>query len=91
LARSEGVAPKKLQENQITCKVDGSALRLANGSTVWAEVFGGGIGGLIARFRPGLEPQPQYMQRAIENWFGEHNATPVRVSRLYETGGEGGR
>jgi molybdopterin/thiamine biosynthesis adenylyltransferase len=57
---------------------------------VWAEVFGGGIGGLIARFRPGLEPQPQYIRRAIENWFCEQDAPPVGVSRSYETGGEGG-
>jgi len=56
---------------------------------VWAEVFGGGIGGLIARFRPGLEPPPQYMRRAIENWFGEQDGRPVRVGRSYETGGDG--
>lgn len=56
---------------------------------VWGEVFGGGIGGLIARFRPGIEPSPQYMRRAIENWFGEQNAPPVRAMRSYETGGDG--
>ena len=55
---------------------------------IWAEVFGG-IGGLIARFRPGVEPPPQYMRRAIENWFGEQNAQPVRATRSYETGGDG--
>lgn len=54
--------------------------------SLWAEVFGGGIGGLIARCRPGKEPPPQYMRRAIENWFGEQNATPVRATRNYETG-----
>lgn len=53
---------------------------------VWAEVFGGGIGGLIARCRPGVEPSPQHMRRAIENWFEEQNATPVRSRRGYETG-----
>lgn len=53
---------------------------------LWAEVFGGGIGGLIARCRPELEPPPQYMRRAIENWFAEQNAEPVRATRNYETG-----
>jgi hypothetical protein len=56
---------------------------------LWAEVFGGGIGGLIARCRPELEPPPQYMRRAIENWFEEQGAPPVRATRDYGTGGEG--
>jgi molybdopterin/thiamine biosynthesis adenylyltransferase len=53
---------------------------------VWAEVFGGGIGGLIARYRPGREPLPQYMRLAIENWFAEKDASPVRATRDYATG-----
>jgi len=56
---------------------------------MWAEVFGGGIGGLIARCRPGIEPAPQYMRRAIENWFGERGPPPVRSIRSYETGQDG--
>lgn len=55
---------------------------------IWAEVFGGGIGGLIARCRPGLEPSPQHMRRAIENWFGDQSTPPVRSTRSYETGGD---
>lgn len=55
---------------------------------VWAEVFGGGIGGLIGRCRPGLEPPLQYMRRAIENWFRDQNAPPVRARRSYATGGD---
>jgi sulfur-carrier protein adenylyltransferase/sulfurtransferase len=35
---------------------------------LWAEVFGGGFGGLIARHRPLLEPDPASMRRAIESW-----------------------
>jgi hypothetical protein len=50
---------------------------------VWGEVFGGGIGGLVARSRPGFEPSPQHMRRAIENWFAERDATPVRSGRGY--------
>jgi molybdopterin/thiamine biosynthesis adenylyltransferase len=56
---------------------------------VWGEVFAGGIGGLVARFRPGIEPPPQYIRRAIENWFGDQNAPPVRAGRSYATGGDG--
>lgn len=56
---------------------------------MWAEVFGGGIGGLIARCRPEREPPPQYMRHAIENWFGERAAPPVRSTRSYETGQDG--
>jgi molybdopterin/thiamine biosynthesis adenylyltransferase len=56
---------------------------------IWAEVFGGGIGGLIARSRPGIEPSPQYMRWAIENWFADKGATPVRSRRSYETGEDG--
>ena len=29
---------------------------------VWCEVFAGGIGGLVARSRPGLDPAPQTMR-----------------------------
>jgi molybdopterin/thiamine biosynthesis adenylyltransferase len=53
---------------------------------IWAEVFGGGIGGLMARYRPGLEPPPPWMRRAIENWFRNQCAPPVRNARSYETG-----
>lgn len=31
---------------------------------VWMEVFGGGLGGLIARSRPGIDPTPQDMRGA---------------------------
>lgn len=56
---------------------------------IWAEVFGGGIGGLIARSRPNVEPPPQLARRALENWFGERVAAPIRATRDYATGGEG--
>ncbi len=43
---------------------------------LWALVYAGGLGGLIARHRPGLEPPPQRMRLAIDNWF-EHKGKPV--------------
>lgn len=38
---------------------------------LWAEVFGGGFGGLIARHRPGIEPGPHAIRSGIENWCRE--------------------
>jgi hypothetical protein len=39
---------------------------------VWVEVFGGGVGGLLARSRPGVDPSPQrmrlaYLQYCVDN------------------------
>lgn len=36
-----------------------------NKPMVWGEVFAGGIGGLIARSRPKLDPSPQTMRQAL--------------------------
>src|SRR5262249_47502046 len=58
-------------------------------SMIWADIFGGGIGGLIAGPRPCVDPPPQYMRRAIENWFAENGPPPIRATRRYETGEEG--
>jgi molybdopterin/thiamine biosynthesis adenylyltransferase len=35
---------------------------------VWLEVFAGGIGGLVARHRPGVDETPQVMRNAYNNW-----------------------
>jgi molybdopterin/thiamine biosynthesis adenylyltransferase len=56
---------------------------------VWAEVFGGGFGGLIARCRPDVEPPLQLMRRSIENWFQDRDYDPQRVARRYETDRDG--
>lgn len=46
-------------------RVDLAAVaRRASRPMVWMEVFGGGIGGLIARSRPGTDPTPQDMRVA---------------------------
>jgi hypothetical protein len=50
---------------------------------VWAEVFTGGIGGLIARYRPGIEPSIPMMRRVIENWFDERSTPPLRAPIPY--------
>lgn len=56
---------------------------------VWAQVFGGGFGGLIGRYRPNIEPSPQLMRRAIDNWFREKGYEPKLTTRDYATGGDG--
>ncbi|MFC5755623.1 ThiF family adenylyltransferase [Rhizobium sp. GCM10022189] len=47
---------------------------------VWAEVFGGGIGGIVARARPDREPPPLYARNQITKWCEDHGisweATP---------------
>lgn len=55
-----------------------------NTPVVWGEVFAGGIGGLIARHRPGIEPSIGLMRRAIENWFAEHDTPPARDGAVVE-------
>jgi sulfur-carrier protein adenylyltransferase/sulfurtransferase len=51
---------------------------------IWAEVFAGGIGGLVARHRPGKEPSIPLMRRHIENWFAEQNLPSTQPAHNYE-------
>jgi len=53
---------------------------------VWAEVFGGGFGGLVARHRPSTEPDPASMRRAIEKWCSDQGKPMERPAGRY--GGE---
>jgi len=55
---------------------------------LWAEVFAGGFGGLIARHRPLFEPDPASMRRAIENWCSERGHPIERAANDYG-GGDG--
>ncbi|MGV1955484.1 ThiF family adenylyltransferase [Agrobacterium sp. 22-214-1] len=40
---------------------------------VWAEVFGGGIGGIVARVRPETDPPPLEARNQITTWCEDHN------------------
>ncbi|MFP3545745.1 ThiF family adenylyltransferase [Rhizobium sp. SIMBA_035] len=40
---------------------------------VWAEVFGGGIGGIVARVRPDTDPPPLEARNQITTWCEDHN------------------
>lgn len=50
---------------------------------VWAEVFGGGFGGLIARSRYGVDASPQEVRSRIEGWCAEQGAPALRPAADY--------
>jgi len=50
---------------------------------LWAEVFGGGFGGLIARSRPGADPEPQKARSIIETWCGQQGVEVPRAGNDY--------
>ena len=62
----------------VDCTADSSvfnylcaAVAIGKKSLLWAEVFAGGFGGMIARSRPGLDPDPATVRQIIENWWRE--------------------
>lgn len=60
-----------------------AAVSFAKKPLLWAEVFGGGIGGLIARYRPLLEPDPASMRQTIESWCLERGKPMERAATDY--------
>jgi molybdopterin/thiamine biosynthesis adenylyltransferase/ubiquitin-protein ligase len=48
--------------------------RTASRPMIWMEVFGGGMGGLIARSRPGTDPTPQDMRGAYLQYCTDNPA-----------------
>lgn len=66
-----------------------AAVAFSKKPLLWAEVFAGGFGGLIARHRPLLEPDPASMRRAIENWCSDQGKPIERAANDYG-GGPGG-
>lgn len=63
-----------------------AAVDVAKKPLLWAEVFGGGFGGLIARHRPSIDPSPATMRRAIENWCTERDMPIERATEDYGGG-----
>lgn len=55
---------------------------------VWLGIFAGGVGGEVARSRPGLDPSPQLARARIDAWCADQGVTAPRPSRPYETGAE---
>lgn len=59
---------------------------------VWGKVYGGGIGGLVVRVRPGYEPEPQLARNQISAWCDAQGVpAPVDASaERYATIDDGG-
>lgn len=51
---------------------------------IWAEVFSGGIGGLIARSRPDLDPPPLAARSQINAWCENAGSLPPAVPTSYD-------
>lgn len=58
---------------------------------VWFEVFAGGIGGLVARHRPGKDQTPQLMRNAFGAWCRDQGVpwTEDEIGRYGARDGEG--
>lgn len=65
-----------------------AAATVGKKSFLWAEIFGGGFGGLIARHRPGIEPSPQSIRATIENWCADRGQPIARPARRYDGGSD---
>jgi ThiF family len=62
-----------------------AAARQGRHALVWVEVFGGGVGGLLARSRSGVDPSPQLMRRAYLQFCKEHPPpAALAITRGYE-------
>lgn len=55
-----------------------SAARAGRRPMAWAEVFAGGVGGLVARVRPDCEPDPQAARNRIDAWCRGHDVPAPR-------------
>ncbi len=65
--------------------------RTATKPMVWLEIYGGGIGGVIARSRPGMDPSPQDMRRAYLQYCSENpDQSPHESAEDYAAEGADG-
>lgn len=49
---------------------------------VWVEVFGGGIGGIVARSRPEIDPVPLSARDQIYHWCNEQGIEILQITQL---------
>jgi hypothetical protein len=47
----------------------GAIARRAEKPICWAQVFGGGAGGIVVRLRPRVDPTPLAARKRIESWY----------------------
>ncbi len=58
---------------------------------VWGQVFGGGIGGLVAMARPNIDPPPQLARNQIIGWYANRGVVwDLAPRRGYDGQREGG-
>ena len=50
---------------------------------VWLEILAGGIGGLIARFRPSRDPDPKTMRAYFLDHLAQQNAPEIKATADY--------
>ena len=50
---------------------------------IWLEIYEGGIGGMMARFRPNLDPDPKTMRACLKAYFAEHDAPQIKGTTDY--------
>lgn len=63
-----------------------AAVRISKKPFLWSEIFAGGLGGLIARHRPGVDPSPADMRAAIAGWCAAQGKVVGKVSGDYGAG-----
>lgn len=58
----------------------------------WAQVFGGGAGGIVVRSRPELDPAPLAARQRIEAWYADQGVEwpEERTSQPYSEVGDSG-
>ena len=61
----------------------------ANRPMIWMEVFGGGIGGMIARSRPGADPPAPVVRQSYHEFTAEHPAPDQLPGEPYGIEDEG--
>lgn len=57
---------------------------------VWLEVYGGGIGGLVARSRPDMDPSPLTARARIDAWCADKDVIAPRPAAHYEVEADSG-
>lgn len=68
----------------------GSVAAQSETALVWLEVFEGGIGGLVGRFRPGRDPEPFLIRARVASFLEEQEAPKLKSVGLYAAEGAGG-
>lgn len=62
--------------------------RMVKRPLCWGELFAGGLGGLIARARPGIDPNPIAVRNGILNYLETQSSAPHRVAGGYDIEGQ---